>query len=116
MTVGEALVRYINQGTTLGSVNMPEVQLRSLTLDEPNVARVRQPLIYLYLSKYLTSSIGHLYPPERSWCIEERSVLPTHPLEAYILTQESVNEILGDHNVDKQTSDSRGDVSEISVV
>lgn len=38
--VGEALVRYINQGTTLGSVNMPEVQLRSLTLDEPNVARV----------------------------------------------------------------------------
>lgn len=39
-TVGEALVRYINQGITLGSVNMPEVQLRSLTLDEPNVARV----------------------------------------------------------------------------
>ena len=30
----------VHQGITLGSVNMPEVQLRSLTLDEPNVARV----------------------------------------------------------------------------
>ena len=39
--VGEALVRYINQGITLGSVNMPEVQLRSLTLEEENTARVR---------------------------------------------------------------------------
>lgn len=38
--VGEALVRYINQGITLRSVNMPEVQLRSLTLDEPDHARV----------------------------------------------------------------------------
>jgi D-3-phosphoglycerate dehydrogenase len=39
--VAEALVRYINQGITLGSVNLPEVQLRSLTLDEPDHARVR---------------------------------------------------------------------------
>ncbi len=38
--VGEALVRYINQGITLRSVNMPEVNLRSLTLDEPDHARV----------------------------------------------------------------------------
>lgn len=28
-----------------------------------------------------------------------------------LLTKELVNEILGDHNVDKQISDSRGDVS-----
>lgn len=38
--VAEALVRYINQGITLGSVNLPEAQLRSLTLDEPEHARV----------------------------------------------------------------------------
>lgn len=73
--VGEALVRYINQGITLGSVNMPEVQLRSLTLDEPNVARV------IYIHQNVPGVLRR------------------------------VNEILGDHNVDKQTSDSRGDVA-----
>lgn len=38
--VSEALVRYVNEGTTLGAVNMPEVSLRSMTTDEPNHARV----------------------------------------------------------------------------
>ena len=38
--VSEALVRYVNEGTTRGAVNMPEVSLRSLTLDEPNHVRV----------------------------------------------------------------------------
>lgn len=38
--VGQALVRYVNEGTTLGAVNVPEVALRSLTMDEPNHARV----------------------------------------------------------------------------
>ena len=38
--VSEALVRYVNEGATLGAVNMPEVNLRSLTLDEPNHVRV----------------------------------------------------------------------------
>ena len=38
--VAEALVRYVNEGTTLGAVNLPEVNLRSLTLDEPNHVRV----------------------------------------------------------------------------
>jgi D-3-phosphoglycerate dehydrogenase len=38
--VSEALVRYVNLGTTLGAVNLPEVNLRSLTLDESNHARV----------------------------------------------------------------------------
>ncbi|KAI1331919.1 D-3-phosphoglycerate dehydrogenase 1 [Xylariaceae sp. FL0255] len=37
--VGDALVRYINQGVTLGSVNMPEVNLRSAT-DQVDYARV----------------------------------------------------------------------------
>ena len=38
--VGEALVRYVNEGNTLGAVNMPEVSLRSLTMEEPNHVRV----------------------------------------------------------------------------
>lgn len=38
--VAQALTRYVNEGTTLGAVNLPEVALRSLTMDEPNHARV----------------------------------------------------------------------------
>ena len=38
--VGEALIRYVNLGVTLGAVNLPEVNLRSLTLEEPDHARV----------------------------------------------------------------------------
>ncbi|KAL8739283.1 MAG: hypothetical protein Q9181_000013 [Wetmoreana brouardii] len=38
--VSEALVRYVNEGATLGAVNMPEVNLRLLTMDEPNHVRV----------------------------------------------------------------------------
>ncbi|KAG5919080.1 D-3-phosphoglycerate dehydrogenase 2 [Claviceps africana] len=73
--VADALVRYINQGITLGSVNMPEAQLRSLTLDEPNHARV------IYIHRNVPGVLR------------------------------KVNEILGDHNVDKQISDSKGDVA-----
>lgn len=73
--VAQALIRYINEGATLGAVNMPEVTLRVLTSDEPNHVRV----IYI-----------HRNVP---------GVLRT------------VNEILGDHNVDKQNTDSRDDVS-----
>ncbi len=73
--VAEALVRYINQGTTLGSVNLPEVTMRSLTLDEPNHARV------IYIHQNVPGVLR------------------------------KVNEILGDHNVDKQISDSKGDVA-----
>ncbi|RYP41148.1 hypothetical protein DL769_011647 [Monosporascus sp. CRB-8-3] len=73
--VGEALVRYINQGSTLGSVNMPEVNLRSLTSDEPNHARV------IYIHKNVPGVLR------------------------------KVNEILGNHNVDKQISDSKGDIA-----
>lgn len=38
--VSEALVRYVNEGTTFGAVNMPEVRLRSLTADEFDHVRV----------------------------------------------------------------------------
>ena len=38
--VGQALTRYINEGNSAGAVNMPEVNLRSLTMEEPNHVRV----------------------------------------------------------------------------
>lgn len=73
--VAEALVRYINQGITIGSVNLPEITLRSLTLDEPDHARV------IYIHRNVPGVLR------------------------------KVNEILADHNVDKQISDSKGDVA-----
>ncbi|KAK9448753.1 uncharacterized protein V1518DRAFT_418106 [Limtongia smithiae] len=73
--VSTALVRYINEGTTIGAVNFPEVSLRSLTLDEENHVRV------LYVHQNVPG------------------VLKT------------VNEIFAEHNIDKQFSDSRGDIA-----
>lgn len=73
--VAEALVRYVNEGVTLGAVNMPEVSLRSLTMDEPNHARV------VFIHQNVPGVLR------------------------------KVNEITGDHNVDKQMTDSRGDVA-----
>ncbi|KAJ5474820.1 hypothetical protein N7475_004386 [Penicillium sp. IBT 31633x] len=73
--VAQALVRYANEGSTLGAVNMPEVVLRSLTMDEPNHARV------IYIHRNIPGVLR------------------------------KVNEIIGDHNVDKQMTDSRGEVA-----
>jgi len=73
--VSTALVRYVNEGATLGAVNMPEVNLRSLTLEEPNSMRV------IYIHKNVPG----------------------------VLRQ--VNGILLNHNIEKQMSDSRGEVA-----
>ena len=73
--VAEALVRYVNEGVTTGAVNLPEVTLRSLTMDEPNHARV------VFIHQNVPGVLRR------------------------------VNEILGDHNVDKQMTDSRGDTA-----
>jgi D-3-phosphoglycerate dehydrogenase len=73
--VAEALSNYVNQGTTSGAVNLPEVTLRSLTLEEPNHVRV------IYIHQNVPGVLR------------------------------KVNAVLGDHNVDKQMSDSRGDVA-----
>jgi D-3-phosphoglycerate dehydrogenase len=73
--VGQALVRYVNEGTTVGAVNFPEVNLRSLTMDEPNHARV------VFIHRNVPGVLR------------------------------KVNEALSDHNVDKQMTDSRGDVA-----
>lgn len=40
LEVAESIVGYVNAGITLGSVNMPEVNLRSLTMEEPDHVRV----------------------------------------------------------------------------
>ncbi|KAJ4303005.1 D-3-phosphoglycerate dehydrogenase 2 [Kalmusia sp. IMI 367209] len=73
--VSNALVKYVNEGSTLGAVNMPEVFLRNLTLEEPNCVRV------VFIHKNVPG----------------------------VLRQ--VNGVLLNHNIDKQSSDSRGDVA-----
>ncbi|KAF2457340.1 D-3-phosphoglycerate dehydrogenase 2 [Lineolata rhizophorae] len=73
--VGNYLVRYVNEGATIGAVNMPEVSLRSMTMDEPNGVRV------IYIHRNVPGVLR------------------------------KVNEILADHNVDKQMTDSRGEVA-----
>jgi D-3-phosphoglycerate dehydrogenase len=74
LEVSQALVRYVNEGTTLGAVNMPEVQLRGFSLDSPNCVRV------VFIHKNVPG----------------------------VLRQ--VNAVLHEHNIDKQMSDSRGEV------
>lgn len=119
--VAQALTRYVNEGTTLGAVNLPEVTLRSLTMDEPNHARVSitntdEEVWRLKLTSL--SPLGHLYPQEHSWCAAKRyGSLPLKSLHSppkhkfSNVHVQSVNEVIGDHNVDKQMTDSRGDVS-----
>lgn len=41
--VAEALVHYVNEGITLGAVNVPEVNLRSISTEEPDHVRVCIP-------------------------------------------------------------------------
>lgn len=69
--VSEALVRYVNQGVTLGAVNLPEVNLRSLTLDEPNHARVSCKPCTSSVSMVLTV-LGDLHTSQCSRCAQER--------------------------------------------
>lgn len=73
--VAEALKNYVSEGSTVGAVNMPEVNLRNITLDEPNHVRV------IYIHKNIPGVLGR------------------------------VNGILSQHNVDKQMTDSRGEVA-----
>ncbi|RXK40659.1 phosphoglycerate dehydrogenase [Tremella mesenterica] len=73
--VGNALVRYLNYGTTLGAVNFPEVDLRAITTEDERHIR-----------------ICHV-----------------HRNEPGVLKR--VNEILGEHNIEKQFSDSKGDIA-----
>jgi len=73
--VSTALVRYLNQGTTLGAVNFPEVDLRAITIQDERHIRICH----------------------------------AHKNEPGVLKR--VNEVLGDHNIEKQFSDSKGDIA-----
>lgn len=70
--VAEALVRYVNEGTTLGAVNLPEVALRSLTMDEPDHARVYYALLPCEYRVLALTIIGYLYSPQCPRCSPER--------------------------------------------
>lgn len=56
--VATALTRYVNEGSTLGAVNLPEVALRSLTIDEPNHARVSFNSLQPWNSARLFAQLG----------------------------------------------------------
>ncbi|GAA5976335.1 hypothetical protein JCM10908_005464 [Rhodotorula pacifica] len=71
--VGGALIRYINYGSTIGSVNFPEVSLRPILHDG-------------------TVRLCHVH-------LNQPGVLKV------------VNNVLGEHNVEKQFSDSKGDIA-----
>lgn len=73
--VGTAVSKYINEGSSVGAVNFPEVSLRALTLVDSDRARV------LYVHRNVPG------------------VLKT------------VNEIFAEHNIEKQYSESRGDIA-----
>ncbi|CAJ2507777.1 Uu.00g089630.m01.CDS01 [Anthostomella pinea] len=92
--VADALVRYINQGITLSSVNMPKLNMRSLTLDEPNHARV---------SSLTCTSLTATTATDASQIVFIHQNVPG--------VLRKFNDILGSHNVDRQMSDSRGDVA-----
>ncbi|OBZ79416.1 D-3-phosphoglycerate dehydrogenase 1 [Grifola frondosa] len=73
--VSSALIRYLNYGSTIGAVNFPEVDLRAITLEQPDHIRIC----------YVHNNIPG------------------------VLRQ--VNEVLSPYNVEKQYSDSRGDIA-----
>ncbi|KAK3076135.1 hypothetical protein LTS18_013830, partial [Coniosporium uncinatum] len=73
--VSNNLVTFVNEGATVGAVNMPEVSLRSLTLDEPNSVRI------IFIHKNVPRVL------------------------------QAVNTVLGEYNIAKQNSDSRGEVA-----
>ncbi|KAI8380777.1 hypothetical protein BD560DRAFT_387074 [Blakeslea trispora] len=73
--VSTALTKFINEGTSIGAVNFPEVDLRAIREDDKNTVRV----------------------------------LYTHQNIPGVLRE--INEIFADHNVEKQYSDSKGDIA-----
>lgn len=67
--VAEALKNYINEGTTLGAVNMPEVSLRSITAQEKNHVRVSQDY-HNNMSRQILTVADYLHSQERARCAE----------------------------------------------
>ncbi|KAI8379293.1 uncharacterized protein BYT42DRAFT_531962 [Radiomyces spectabilis] len=75
LEVSSALVRFINEGGSIGAVNFPEIDLRAIREDDTDVVRL------LYIHQNIPGVLR------------------------------SINEILADHNVEKQYSDSKGDIA-----
>ncbi|EIE79472.1 hypothetical protein G6F46_007442 [Rhizopus delemar] len=73
--VSTALIKFINEGGSLGAVNFPEIDLRAISQDDKDTVRV------LYIHRNIPGVL------------------------------KAINEILADHNVEKQYSDSKGDVA-----
>lgn len=73
--VSSALVRYINEGASIGAVNFPEIDLRAIREEDSNTVRV------LYIHQNIPGVL------------------------------KEINEIFADHNVEKQHSDSKGDIA-----
>ncbi|KAF7727636.1 D-3-phosphoglycerate dehydrogenase 2 [Apophysomyces ossiformis] len=75
LEVSNALIKYVNEGTSIGAVNFPEVDLRAIREDDKNTVRV------LYIHQNVPGVLR------------------------------VINEIFADHNVEKQHSDSKGDIA-----
>lgn len=75
LEVSQALAKYLTYGSTVGTVNFPEVDLRAISADEKNFVRI---------------------------CY-------VHHNQPGVLRE--VNEILSSHNVEKQFTDSKGDIA-----
>ncbi|SAL98089.1 hypothetical protein [Absidia glauca] len=73
--VSTALVKFINEGTSIGAVNFPEIDLRAIREDDADTVRV------LYIHQNIPGVLR------------------------------AINEIFADHNVEKQYSDSKGDIA-----
>ncbi|KAI7902070.1 uncharacterized protein BX663DRAFT_511652 [Cokeromyces recurvatus] len=75
LEVSRALTKYINDGTSLNAVNLPEIDLRAIYEDDKNMVRV------LYIHQNIPGVLRE------------------------------INELFADHNVEKQYSDSKGDIA-----
>lgn len=73
--VSSALIKFINEGGSLGAVNFPEVDLRAIREDDDKTVRV------LYIHQNIPGVLRE------------------------------INEIFADNNVEKQYSDSKGDIA-----
>ncbi|CAO3599918.1 unnamed protein product [Absidia cylindrospora] len=73
--VSSALIKFINEGASIGAVNFPEIDLRAIREDDKHTVRV----------------------------------LYTHQNIPGVLKE--INEIFADHNVEKQYSDSKGEIA-----
>lgn len=91
--VSTALTKFINEGGSLGAVNFPEIDLRAISQDDKDTVRV------LYIHRNIPGVLK----------VNKLTSIYIKPIYSYDM--QAINEILADHNVEKQYSDSKGDVA-----